>query len=107
MFIFLMMANPAIQEKAQEQIDAVVGRTRLPTAGDRPSLPYIDAIFREILRLNPPIPLCRWFHQTSGLLCDLRNYIAVPHATLNDDVYAGFHIPKGDFLESLSLLNAY
>ncbi|KAN0084480.1 hypothetical protein V8E55_007984 [Tylopilus felleus] len=42
--------NPAVQEKAQVQIDAVVGKDRFPTMDDRPWLPYIDVICRETLR---------------------------------------------------------
>lgn len=61
----MMVANPGVQEKAQAQIDAVVGRTRLPTIDDRTSLPYIDAIFREVLRFNTPIPLCEQVDRSS------------------------------------------
>ncbi|KAF9235570.1 cytochrome P450 [Melanogaster broomeanus] len=45
-------------EKAQAQIDEVVGKDRLPTLNDRASLPYVDAILRETLRFSPPAPLC-------------------------------------------------
>ena len=57
-FFLMMVVNPAAQEKAQAQIDAVVGKDRLPTMDDRPLLPLIDAIFRETLRFNPITPLC-------------------------------------------------
>ena len=57
-FFLMMVVNPAVQGKAQEQIDAVVGRDRLPTEEDRPLLPFIDAIFREVLRYSPVAPLC-------------------------------------------------
>ena len=57
-FFLMMVLNPAVQDKAQKQIDAVVGTTRLPTMEDRPLLPYIDAILWEILRYNPVLPLC-------------------------------------------------
>jgi len=59
MMIFLMMVlNPAVQEKAQAQIDAVVGKGRLPGIDDRSLLPLIDAILWETLRCNPITPLC-------------------------------------------------
>ena len=45
----MMVVNPAVHEKAQAQIDAVVGQDRLPSMDDRPLLPFIDAIFRETL----------------------------------------------------------
>ena len=54
----MMMLNPAVQERAQAQIDAVVGKDRLPTVEDRSLLPFIDAICRETLRYSPVVPLC-------------------------------------------------
>ena len=58
-FFLMMVTNPEAQKNAQAQIDAVVGNTRLPTIKDRPSLPYVDAILREMLRNSPPVPLCQ------------------------------------------------
>ena len=57
-FFLMMMVHPAVQQKAQTEIDAVVGKDRLPTMDDRPLLPLIDAIFREVLRYYPNLPLC-------------------------------------------------
>ena len=57
-FFLMMMVNPGAQERAQAQIDALLGNTRLPTAEDRPLLPFIDAIFWETLRYSPVLPLC-------------------------------------------------
>jgi len=57
-FFLMMMVNPAAQEKAQTQIDTVVGKDRLPTIDDRPLLPFIDAILWETHRYNPVVPLC-------------------------------------------------
>ena len=42
--------HPDAQRRAQEEIDRVVGRERLPTFEDRASLPYIEALWRETLR---------------------------------------------------------
>ena len=58
MFFLMMILNPTTQEKAQAQIDAVVGKDRLPTIDDRPLLPFVDAIFRETIRYSPLLPLC-------------------------------------------------
>ncbi|KAF9230135.1 cytochrome P450, partial [Melanogaster broomeanus] len=76
-FLLAMILNPEVQEKAYAQINAVVGEDRLPTLDDRSSLTYIDAIMRETLRWNPVTPL------------------SIPHAAVNDDIYDGYHIPKG------------
>ena len=54
----MMVLNPGVQERAQAQIDAVVGKDRLPTMDDRPLLPFLDAIFWETLRYSPVAPLC-------------------------------------------------
>ena len=43
-----MCIHPEIQVAAQAELDSVVGRERLPTMADRPSLPYINAILKEV-----------------------------------------------------------
>lgn len=89
-----MAVTPEVQKKAQAQIDAVVGRSRLPTMEDRPLLPYVDAILRETLRYCPVVPLGKCYPH--ALILWLIYYLsAVPHAVVDDDIYAGFHIPKG------------
>lgn len=47
-----------VQKKAQEEIDRVIGHERLPDFGDRKSLPYLEAIYLEVLRYRPVTPLC-------------------------------------------------
>jgi len=56
-----MSKHPSIQKYAQEELDAVVGRDRLPSFEDRPNLPYIAALCKELLRFNPPIPAGTYF----------------------------------------------
>ncbi|KAF7372719.1 putative monooxygenase [Mycena sanguinolenta] len=79
-FILAMTLNPAVQAKAQAEIDAVVGPDRLPLISDQPSLPYVRSVLAEIIRLNPPIPL------------------GVVHALRQDHIYKGMHIPKGSIV---------
>ncbi|KAG1738392.1 cytochrome P450 [Suillus paluster] len=80
-FILAMILYPDVQAKAQAEIDSVIGTTsRLPEFEDRPLLPYVDAILRELLRWIPVVPL------------------GIPHATSKDDVYDGRFIPKGAFV---------
>ncbi|KAI9450250.1 cytochrome P450 [Russula earlei] len=80
-----MIAFPEVQRKAQAELDAVVGRDRLPTFADAPHLPYLGAVIREILRWRPALPL------------------GVAHAASEDDWYEGMFIPKG----SICIPNAW
>lgn len=52
-----MILHPDVARKAQAQIDAVVGRDRLPTFGDRERLPYIEAMVKEVHRWRPVGPV--------------------------------------------------
>jgi cytochrome P450 len=54
-----MVLYPEVQKKAQEELDIVVGRHRLPTFADMESLPYIQATVREALRFRPVDPVGR------------------------------------------------
>ena len=68
-FFLVMVLNPAAQERAQAQIDAVVGKARLPTIDDRPSLPFVDAILWETFRYSPILPLCWCFRPLVSSSC--------------------------------------
>ena len=56
-FILAMVLHPHVLKKAQEEIDRVLGPNHLPEFSDRPSLPYIEAIYLETLRWHPVVPL--------------------------------------------------
>ncbi|KJA29523.1 hypothetical protein HYPSUDRAFT_524598 [Hypholoma sublateritium FD-334 SS-4] len=75
-FFYLMAKHPEVQRKAQAEIDQIIGSTRLPEFDDRPSLPYLEAIYREVMRWNQSVPV-------------------IPHALTEDDYYKGYFIPKG------------
>lgn len=75
--LLALLLHPSVQTLAQTELDRVIGRDRLPDFSDRPNLPYVNAICREVLRLNPVLPL------------------ALAHAVLRDDVYGGLYVPKG------------
>ena len=49
-FILAIVTHPEVQVKGQRELDSVVGRERLPDFNDRPLLPYITAIVKEVLR---------------------------------------------------------
>jgi len=76
-FMLAMTLHPDAQTKGQEEIDHIVGKDRLPTLDDRPSLPYVESIYRETMRLHPPVPL------------------GIAHRLIEDDFYHGYYIPKG------------
>ena len=52
-----MAKYPEVQKKAQLEIDGVIGTTRLPEFEDRPSLPYVEALYREVMRWSQSLPL--------------------------------------------------
>lgn len=49
-FFLAIVTHPEVQVKAQEELDRVVGQARLPDFSDRISLPYVNAIVKEVLR---------------------------------------------------------
>ncbi|KLO09941.1 cytochrome P450 [Schizopora paradoxa] len=76
-FMLAMTLNPEIVRKAQAEVDAVVGLDRLPQISDRSRMPYIDAIMKEVLRWQVPVPM------------------SLPRATKDEDEYNGYRIPAG------------
>ena len=67
---FLAMSlYPEAQRKAQEELDLVIGKDRLPEFSDRESLPYVEAVFMECFRWHPQTPLgAHW--KSFGDKCD-------------------------------------
>ncbi|KAJ6788835.1 hypothetical protein PWT90_05938 [Aphanocladium album] len=79
-FILAMVLFPGVQEKAQEEIDRVIGLSRFPDLADRENLPYIDSLVKEIHRWSPVTPL------------------GLPHAASQNISYNNFTIPQGSIL---------
>ena len=48
-FFQAMALNRSIQQRAQKELDEVIGPDRLPTFEDRTLLPYTEAIVRETI----------------------------------------------------------
>lgn len=73
----LLISNPQVLKKAQEEMDAVVGKDRFVDESDIKNLLYLQAIVKEQLRLRP----------TAQLL--------VPHEALEDCRIAGYDVSAG------------
>ena len=79
-FLLAMTIHSDAQRRAQTELDAVVGKDRLPNFSDRESLPYVNALIKECLRWHSAVPL------------------VVPHSSMQDDIYGVYHIPGGSTL---------
>ncbi|KAG9015660.1 hypothetical protein FRB90_004580 [Tulasnella sp. 427] len=76
-FVRAMSLFPAVQKRAQAEIDKVVGSSRFPTFEDQPNLPYVQAVMLETFRWCPTASF------------------GLPHVSREDEVYNGYFIPKG------------
>jgi hypothetical protein len=59
-FYLAMTLYPRVMKIAQQELDSVVGTGKLPTFADRPSLPYLEALFTETLRWHSPAPISKF-----------------------------------------------
>jgi cytochrome P450 len=72
-----LLKKPEVFAKATEELDRVVGRGRWVNEKDIPSLPYMDAIVKETMRLHPVAPML------------------VPRLSREDTSIGGYDIPAG------------
>lgn len=56
-FFLAMTLYPEVQRRAQAELDAVVGKDRLPEFQDRDDLPYVNALCSEVVRWLTVTPL--------------------------------------------------
>lgn len=56
-FLLAMLMYPEVQARAHRELDEVLSPGDLPTFSDEPTLPYIAAIIREVVRYQPVTPL--------------------------------------------------
>ncbi|XP_046680938.1 probable cytochrome P450 304a1 isoform X3 [Homalodisca vitripennis] len=78
--IEFLLLYPQVQVRVHQEIDSVVGRSRLPTLDDRKNLPYTEAVLREVMR-----------RETLAAL-------AIPHRCTEDTYFNGYFIPKDTML---------
>ncbi|XP_034041084.1 cytochrome P450 1B1 [Thalassophryne amazonica] len=74
--VLLFIKFPEIQLRLQQEVDKVVGRSRLPCINDQVQLPYVMAFFYEVMRFTSFLPL------------------TIPHSTTMDTSIMGYTIPK-------------
>ncbi|KAJ6517253.1 cytochrome P450 [Mycena vitilis] len=84
-FFLAMSLYPEVQAEAQRELDKVVGTDRLPDISDRPHLPYVNALCKEILRWHNAAPM------------------GIPHRTREDSIYEreghpSLFIPKNSLI---------
>nr|XP_023487091.1 cytochrome P450 2D14 isoform X3 [Equus caballus] len=78
--LLLMILQPDVQRRVQQEIDKVIGQTRRPEMGDQAHMPFTLAVVHEVQRFGDIIPL------------------GIPHLTSRDIEVQGFLIPKGTTL---------
>ncbi|KAH9475128.1 Cytochrome P450 monooxygenase virE [Psilocybe cubensis] len=84
-FLALIPSHREVLERAQLELDQVIGRGRWPCLEDEASLPFTRAIIKEVQRVHAPF----WF--------------ATPHCSSQDFTYKGTFIPKN----TVVLLNCF
>ncbi|VFQ68844.1 unnamed protein product [Cuscuta campestris] len=75
-----LVKNPRVQQKAQEELDRVLGHDRIMTESDFSNLPYLQCVAKEALRLHPPTPLM------------------LPHKASAHVKLGGYDVPKGSIV---------
>ncbi|GKU98297.1 hypothetical protein SLEP1_g11317 [Rubroshorea leprosula] len=71
-----LLRHPEVLTKAKAELADVVGPNRKLEEADIDSLPYLNAVVKETLRLHPPLPFL------------------VPRKAIEDTNFMGYNIPK-------------
>ncbi|CAI9109285.1 OLC1v1009086C1 [Oldenlandia corymbosa var. corymbosa] len=71
-----LLKHPQVMKKLQKELEEIVGLERMVEESDLDNMKYLDMVVKEAMRLHPVAPLL------------------IPHASVQDCVVDGFHIPK-------------
>ncbi|XP_034582050.1 cytochrome P450 93G1 [Setaria viridis] len=81
-----LVNHPEVMRKVREEIDAVVtGDCRIVGEADLPRLPYLQAAFKETLRLHPGAPIA---HRVSTAEISVRGFMVPPRTAVFINVWA-------------------
>ncbi|XP_056588368.1 steroid 17-alpha-hydroxylase/17,20 lyase isoform X1 [Triplophysa dalaica] len=75
--IAFLLHYPQVQERVQAELDEVLGRDRPPALSDRSSMPFLESVICEVMRIRPVSP------------------ILIPHVAMQDTSLGGHSVPKG------------
>ncbi|XP_031114286.1 cytochrome P450 CYP82D47-like [Ipomoea triloba] len=76
----ILLNNPHVMNKIQEEIDTIVGKERWVEDYDIDNMAYLQAAVKEAMRLYPPAPML------------------FPHRAIEECIVGGYAIPKGTIL---------
>ena len=84
--------NPDVQERAQKELDEVVGRNRVPTLEDRDHLPYMESLIAEVQRCGNVAPFAL-FHCVEKDV-EIDGVLYTKHSRIMPDLTAILSDPK-------------
>ncbi|XP_061370789.1 flavonoid 3',5'-hydroxylase 2-like [Gastrolobium bilobum] len=81
-----MLKNPRIMQRAQEEMDQVIGKKRRLKESDLQKLPYLEAICKETFRKHPSTPLS--LPRISAEQCQVNGYYIPKNTNLIVNIWA-------------------
>jgi flavone synthase II len=80
-----LLNHPESLRKVREEMDGAVGRDRIVSEADLPRLPYLQAAYKETLRLHPAAPIA---HRQSTHEIAVRGFTVPPQTAVFINVWA-------------------